>query len=147
MSLDEPFPLEALPSRVGYALLLEFKGRCPSLREVDQIPDKHWLTMPGMGPSSLAMVRSIIKTRAPQAPCPAASHTLSDAELLKRLEQMQEDLRWLEAHVRRRLYRQRRKQAARNDTDDPSLQSDGSGTPNRRSDEATSSEDSQLTQD
>jgi hypothetical protein len=112
---------------VRYALLLEFKGRCPSLREVDQIPDKHWLTMPGMGPASLEMVRSIIKTWVPQAPSHAASHNLSDAELLRRLEQLQEDLRWLEAQLkarmpadtRRRPHRQHRKQAVRNDTDNP----------------------------
>jgi hypothetical protein len=155
MPFDEPFPLEVVPWRVRYALLLEFKGRCPSLREVDQIPDKHWLTMPGMGPSSLEMVRSIIKARVPQPRSHAASYTLSDAELLRRLEQLQEDLRWLEAQLkarmpadtRRRPHRQHCKQAVRNDTDDPSPLSEGSGVPNRRSDEATSPEDSQLTQD
>ena len=127
MSLDEPFPLEAVPSRVRYALLLEFKGRCPSLREVDQIPDKHWLTLPGMGPTSLEMVRSIIQAQVPQAPSPAASHTLTDAELLRRLEQLQEDLRWLEGHIRQRPHSQRRKQASRNDTDNSGRHSDKSG--------------------
>ena len=143
MPLDEPFPLEAVPSRVGYALLLEFNGRCPSLREVDQISDKHWLTIPGMGPASLEMVRSIIKARGQQVPSQAALYNLSDAELLRRLEQLQKDLRWVEAQIRRRLYRQRRNQAARNDPDSSSLQSDA---PNRRSDEATSLDDSHLSQ-
>jgi hypothetical protein len=155
MPLDEPFPLEAVPWRVRYALLLEFKGRCPSLREVDQISDKHWLTMPGMGPASLEMVRNIIKARVPQTPSHPASHNLSDAELLRRLEQLQEDLRWLEAQLKarmpadawRRPYRQRRKQAARSDTDNPSHQSDGFEATNRGSHEATSSEHSQLIQD
>ena len=140
MPLDEPFPLEAVPWRVRYALLLEFKGRCPSLREVDQIPDKHWLTMPGMGPASLEMVRSIIKARVPQATSHTASHNLSDAELLRRLEQLQEDLRWLEAQLKarmpadtwRRPYRQHREQAVRNDTDNPGHQSDGPEAPNSR---------------
>jgi hypothetical protein len=117
---------------VRNALLLEFKGRSPSLREVDQISDKHWLTVPGMGPVSLEMVRSIIKTRVPQAPSHPSSHNLSDAELLRRLEQLQEDLRWLEAQLkaripedtRWRLLRQRRKQLVRNDTDNPGHQSD-----------------------
>ncbi|MGF9763673.1 hypothetical protein AAII07_52000 [Microvirga sp. 0TCS3.31] len=140
MSQDEPFPLEAVPWRVRYALLLEFKGRCPSLREVDQIPDKHWLTVPGMGPASLEMVRSIIKTRVPQAPSHAASHNLSDAQLLRRLEQLQEDLSWLEAQLkarmhtdtRRKPHRQHRKQAVRNDTDNPGHQSDGPEAPSSR---------------
>jgi hypothetical protein len=140
MSLDEPFPLEAVPSRVRYALLLEFKGRCPSLREVDQIPDKHWLTMPGMGPASLEMVRSIINARVPQAPSHAASHNLSDAQLLRRLEQLQEDLSWLEAQLKARMHtdtrrrprRQHRKQAVRNETDNPGQQSDGPEPPSSR---------------
>jgi hypothetical protein len=143
MPSDEPFPLEAVPSRVRYVLLLEFKGRCPSLREVDQIPDKHWLTMPGMGPASLEMVRSIIKARAPQTPSHVAKHKLSDAELLRRLEQLQEDLRWLEAHIRRRLHGQRRKQASRNDTGNSGHQSDRSEAANHRSDAVTSPEGSQ----
>ena len=63
MPLDDFFPLKAVPSRVRYALLLEFEGRCPSLREVDQTPDKHWLVMPGMGPASLEMVRRIARGR------------------------------------------------------------------------------------
>jgi hypothetical protein len=155
MPLDEPFPLEALPWRVRYALLLEFKGRCPSLREVDQISDKHWLTMPGMGPASLEMVRSIINARGQQAPSGAASHNLSDAQLLRRLEQLQEDLNWLEAQLksrmpadtRRRPHRQHRKQAVRNDTDNPGHQSDGSEAPNSGSHEPTSPMHSQLTRE
>ena len=132
MPSDEPFPLEAVPSRVRYALLLEFKGRCPSLQEVDQIPDKHWLTMPGMGPNSLAMVRSIIDARVPQAPSHAGSKNLSDAELLWRLEEFQKDLRWLEAQIRRRLDRRRRKQAARDDIDNSGHQTERSELASRR---------------
>ena len=104
MPSDEPFPLEAVPSRVRYALLLEFKGRCPSLREVDQIPDKHWLTMPGMGPTSLEMVRSITNAgRRQEASHATPTHSLSDAELLRRFEGLQEDLRWLEAQLKARM--------------------------------------------
>jgi hypothetical protein len=145
MSLDEPFPLEAVPSRVGYALLLEFKGRCPSLREVDQIPDKHWLTMPGMGPASLKMVRNIIEAQAPQTPSHAATDNLSDAEVLRRLEQLQEDLHRLEAHIRRRLHGQRPKQTSRNDAGNSGHRSDSAEAANHRSDEATSPEGSQMT--
>lgn len=39
MRLDEPFPLQAVPSRVRHAILQEFKGCCPSIREVAEIPD------------------------------------------------------------------------------------------------------------
>ena len=152
MHLDQPFPLEAVPARVRYALLLEFKGRCPFLREVDQIPDKHWLTVPGMGPASLEMIRSIIQAQAPQAPSHNAPRHLSDAELLRRLEQLQKDLRWLEAQLvarmpadsQRRPYRQRRTQPARNDTDNLDIQTDAFEAPRHRRDKATSREHSQL---
>jgi hypothetical protein len=125
---------------VRYALLLEFKGRCPSLREVDQIPDKHWLTMPGMGPTSLEMVRSITNAGRRQEASHATSHSLLDAQLLRRLEQLQEDLSWLEAQLKARMHtdtrrrprRQHRKQAVRNETDNPGQQSDGPEPPSSR---------------
>ncbi len=103
MHLDERFPLEAVPSRVRHALLGEFKGRCPSVREVDQIPDRLWLTAPGMGPASLHLVRSIINAAGQQEVSDIASNPLSDAELLRRLEGLQKDLRWLAVHLKARL--------------------------------------------
>ena len=103
MNLDEPFPLEAVPSRVRHALLREFKGRCPCVREVKQIPDNDWLTAPGMGPASLEIVRSITDPAGQGAIGHATSPRLSDVELLRRLERLQKDLRWLELHVKAQL--------------------------------------------
>lgn len=100
MPMDEPFPLGAVPSRVRHALLGEFNGRCPSLREVDQIPDKHWLATPGVGPSVLQTIRSITNAGIEQDGRHLTSRRLSDADLLKRLEQLQEDLRWLKAQLK-----------------------------------------------
>ena len=127
MSLDEPFPLEAIPSRVRHALLGEFKGRCPSVREVDQIPDKHWLRAPGIGPTALQAIRSITNAGSQQEGSQVASHPLSDAELLRRLEQLQEDLRWLQAQLmaqmpaglKRKPHRRRRNPAAHDEADHP----------------------------
>jgi hypothetical protein len=124
MPLDEPFPLGAIPSRVRRVLLHEFKGRCPSIREVDQIPDKHWLATPGMGLASLQIIRSITNAARQQEVSQATSHRLSDAELLRRLEGLQEDLRWLEAQLkvrmpkglRRRPQRQGHNRAMRDET-------------------------------
>jgi hypothetical protein len=124
MHLDEPFPLEALPSRVRQALLGEFKGRCPSVREVEQLPDKHWLATPGVGPAFLQAIRSITDAARQQEVSDIASNPLSDAELLRRLEGLQEDLRWLEAQLkmrmpkgpRRRPQRQEHNRATRNET-------------------------------
>ncbi len=100
MNLDEPFPLEAIPSRVRHALLREFKGRRPCVREVEQITDKDWLTAPGMGPASLKIIRSITGPWRQQAISHATPPRLSDAELLTCLERLQKDLRWLELHVK-----------------------------------------------
>src|SRR4051812_12120987 len=103
MHLDEPFPLEDVPSRVRTSLLDEFKGRCPSLREVEQIPDKHWLAAPGIGPTFLETIRSFTHAGRAQSVSQAASPSLSDAELLRRLEGLQSELRSLEAELKARL--------------------------------------------
>jgi hypothetical protein len=125
MYLDEPFPLEAVPSRVKHPLLREFKGRCPSVREVGQIPDKHWLATPGIGPASLEAIRSITHAGRVRSVSRAVPPSLSDAVLLRRLEGLQEELRWLEAELKARMSisprgtssRQRRNHATRDDID------------------------------
>jgi hypothetical protein len=103
MPLDEPFPLNAVPSRMAYMLVREFNGRCPSIREVDQIPDKQWLATPGIGPAFLQAIRSITDAARQQEISHATSHRLSDSELLRRLEGLQKDLRWLAVHLKARL--------------------------------------------
>jgi hypothetical protein len=133
MHLDEPFPLEAVPSRVRDQLLLEFKGRCPSLREVDQIPDKHWLATPGIGPTSLETIRSITHAGQAHTVSHSASPSLSDAELLRHLEQLQAELRSLEAELKARMFtgprhnpnRQRRNRAMRDEADHRGHRDDG----------------------
>ena len=99
MPLDEPFPLAAVPSPVRLAILKEFKGRCPSVREVTEISDERWLKTPGVGPVVLKIIRSVTNEQQSQ---PAR---LSDAELLKRLEWLQEELRWLEGQLKSRLFK------------------------------------------
>jgi hypothetical protein len=95
---DEPFPMEAVSSRVRNAILDRFAGRWPSVREVAQISDKDWLTSPGVGPTSLQQIRSI--TRPPQQQYDPDHPRLTDAELLERLEILQEELRWIQRTVR-----------------------------------------------
>ncbi len=133
MHLDEPFPLEAVPSRVGHVLLREFKGRCPSVREVDQIPDKHWLTAPGVGRTTLQVIRSITSAVVQHQGSHAASHSLPDAELLRRLEGLQEELRWVAGQLkalvlrdaRRRPQRQQHSRRSRNANANPGHPSGG----------------------
>ena len=143
MPLDEPFPLDAVPSRVRHALLGEFKGRWPSVREVEEIPDKDWLTAPGMGPASLQIIRSITNAARQQEVIQSTSHHLSDAELLRRLEGLQEDLRWLEAQLKARIpkgprgrpQRQEHNRAKRNETDVPDRETPEAETSEHRSDQ------------
>jgi hypothetical protein len=94
MDWDEPFPLSTVPPRVKNTILNEFKGRCPSIREVAETPDSYWLATPNIGPTVLEQIRSVTDAPPEQTaslPCPR----LTDAELLDRLERLQDQLRWL----------------------------------------------------
>ena len=51
MQLDEPFPLEAIAPRVRRVILDEFQGHWPTVHEIAQISDRHWLATPGVGPA------------------------------------------------------------------------------------------------
>jgi hypothetical protein len=94
MRLDDPFPLEAVPSRLRTAILREFQGRCPRVGEVAQIPDAQWLSTPEIGQKSVEIIHDIIDSVRQPTNCPAGA-SLTDAELLKRLEWLQQELRLL----------------------------------------------------
>jgi hypothetical protein len=91
-----------------------------------------------MGPASLQIIRSITNAARQQEVSWIASHRLSDAELLRHLEGLQDDLRWLETQLkaripkgpRRRLQRQEHNRATRNE----------GGLPDREAREAEASE-------
>jgi hypothetical protein len=102
MQQDESFPLEAIPPRVKRALLAEFQGRWPTVQEVAQIPDRHWLTVPDIGPSSLERIRDITHARQDQAGS-AARPRLTDAELLDRLGFIQGELRRIQRTLEARM--------------------------------------------
>ena len=91
MQQDEFFPLDAIPPRVRRAILHEFQGRRPTVQEIAQISDRQWLATPDIGPSTLEKIHEVLR---PQ-PCQGdgASPKMTDAELLVRLEYLQEELR------------------------------------------------------
>ncbi len=93
MQMDEPFPLESVPSRVRLAILSEFNGRRPSVREVAEIPDAYWLATPAIGRKFLQTIRDA--TPAPTRQTTVPVRRLTDAELMDRLESLQEELQWL----------------------------------------------------
>jgi hypothetical protein len=95
MDWNEPFPLNAVPPRVRNTILNEFKGRCPSIREVAEIPDSDWLATPNIGPAFLEQIRSVTDAPPEQTASPSCSR-LTDGELLGRLEWLQDELRWLQ---------------------------------------------------
>jgi hypothetical protein len=95
MPVDEPFPLESLPSRVRQAILSEFKGHRPSVREVAEIPDAYWLATPAMGRKFLQMIRDVTHAPGRQADVPVRRR-LTDLELLDRLESLQDELQFLQ---------------------------------------------------
>jgi hypothetical protein len=67
-----------------------------------------------MGQASLQIIRSITNAARQQDVSRNAAHRLSDGELLKRLEGLQEDLRWLETQLKARMPKEpRRKQHQR----------------------------------
>jgi hypothetical protein len=101
MPQDEFFPLDAVPPRVRRALLREFQGRWPTVQEVSQISDRHWLATPDIGPSTLEKIHSILH---PQ-PCQGDSNSphTTDAELLNRLEFIQEELRRIQRTLEARI--------------------------------------------
>ena len=101
MPVDEPFPLESLPSRVRQAILSEFKGRCPSVREVAEIPDAYWLATPAMGRKFLQMIHDVTHAPGRQADVPVRRR-LTDLELLDRLESLQDELLLLQEMLQAR---------------------------------------------
>jgi hypothetical protein len=96
MPLDEPFPLDRLPPRVRTAILNEFNGRCPSQHEIAEIPDAYWLSTPEIGPAFLKRIRALGQDEPPTV------WQLTDAELLRRITGLQQELELIQATVRRR---------------------------------------------
>ena len=100
MQLDEPFPLEIVPPRVRHAMLHEFNGRRPTMREVAQIPDAYWLATPAIGRKFLQTIRAVVHAPRPETDAPAPPR-LTDAELMDRLESLRRELAWMRDLVRR----------------------------------------------
>jgi hypothetical protein len=91
MHENELFPVEAVPSRVKLAILDEFKGRTPTVREVARICDRSWLAVPGIGRTALACIRQATGDQRPLSADESVAR-MSDGELLTRLELLQQEL-------------------------------------------------------
>ncbi|WP_114945600.1 hypothetical protein [Microvirga calopogonii] len=102
MGLDDPFPIEKCSGRVRGAILAEFKGRCPTIREVASISDAQWLTVPNIGPTTLEELRSMTHS-APNGEERPNTTGMPDGELLSRLNRLQRELNIIVGEIRARL--------------------------------------------
>lgn len=102
MGLDDPFPIEKCSGRVRGAVLAEFQGRCPTIREVASISDAQWLTVPNIGPTTLEEIRRFI-SEAPSEERLANLPTMEDGELLSRLNRVQRELNLIASAIRTRV--------------------------------------------
>src|SRR5918998_1273258 len=87
MGLDDPFPIEKCSGRVRGAILTEFQGRCPTIREVASISDAQWLTVPNIGPTTLEELRSMAQP-APDGGSHPGATGMPDGELVSRLNRL-----------------------------------------------------------
>jgi len=102
MGLDDPFPIEKCSGRVRGAILAEFNGRCPTIREVASISDAQWLTVPNIGPTTLEELRSMTQPTANGEARPNPTG-MPDGELLSRLSRLQRELNIIVGEIRARL--------------------------------------------
>jgi hypothetical protein len=95
MDPEQLFPIDQCDGRLKHAILSEFGGRCPTVREVDNIPDSLWLSVPGVGPTNLSKIRHISTGRPGQILPHGANRrlaTLPTVELLSRLTSLQAEI-------------------------------------------------------
>jgi len=101
MGLDDPFPIEKCSGRVRGAILAEFQGRCPTIREVASISDAQWLTVPNIGPTTLEELRSMTHP-VPNGESRPNLTGMPDGELLSRLNRLQRELNIIVGEIRAR---------------------------------------------
>lgn len=102
MGLDDPFPIDKCSGRVRGAILAEFRGRCPTIREVASISDAQWLTVPNIGPTTLEELRSV-SLQIPNGETAPLAPGMPDNELLSRLNRLQRELNVVAGEIRSRI--------------------------------------------
>jgi hypothetical protein len=102
MGLDDPFPIDKCSGRVRGAVLAEFQGRCPTIREVASISDAQWLTVPNIGPTTLEEIRRFI-AETPVEERLQSMPSMDDGELLSRLQRLQRELNIITSAIKARV--------------------------------------------
>jgi hypothetical protein len=64
VALDDPFPIGSFRQTARESILHEFGGRCPTMRELAAIADPNLLKLPGVGLTTVRMIRSVVRSMA-----------------------------------------------------------------------------------
>jgi hypothetical protein len=102
---SDPFPIERCSPRLKTAIMAEFEGRSPTFQDILNISPKEWMSVPGIGPSLLKELESLLQNppvvaqegSSTNIPDPDANR--KDADLIARLEQLQRDLKRLQHDI------------------------------------------------
>jgi hypothetical protein len=98
VQLNDPFPVERCSARVKAAILAEFCGRSPTVREVMGISDAKWLSLPGVGRVTLMQLQHVIQgvlSKSKERPL----ETWTDAALVSRRVRLRHDIERLRSDL------------------------------------------------
>jgi hypothetical protein len=105
MQPTDPFPIECCSPRLKTAILAEFNGRSPTYHDILSISPKEWMSVPGIGPSLLKELESLLQNPPVVAQGGSSTNiadanaTNHDADLIEWLEQLQRDLKRLQHDI------------------------------------------------
>jgi hypothetical protein len=98
MHLNDLFPVERCSARVKAAILSEFNGRRPTVRDVLNISDAKWLSLPGVGRVTLMQLQHVIQgvlSKSKERPL----ETWTDTALLSRRVRLRHDIERLRSDL------------------------------------------------
>src|SRR5215207_5050230 len=105
MEPSDLFPIERCSKRLKAAILAEFNGLSPTYQDILRIPLKEWMTVPGIGPSLLKELQSILlnpsvvgREGSSMNPADADAKPI-EPDLSARLERLQRDLKRLQDDI------------------------------------------------
>jgi hypothetical protein len=96
MQLEDPFPVSSCTRRLRVAILAKF-GRCPTVQEVIEVPDAHWLKVPGVGTFALQELQHIKQGLLECAECPFGD--LTSEELVFERDKLKHEINLLRSNL------------------------------------------------
>jgi len=123
MEPGDLFPIERCSKRLKAAILAEFNGLAPTYQEILRIPLKEWMTVPGIGPSLLKELQSILHNPSIVGRDDSSMNSADagakpiEPDLIARLERLQRDLKKLQDDIQALMSEGPTKQDAANGSD------------------------------